>query len=41
MIYLRRFISQIAEMRMNVALSDPDITSLNLADRMSNYADLC
>ena len=31
MVYLRRFLSKIAEMRMNVALSDPDTTSLNLA----------
>ena len=31
MVYLRRFLSQIAEMRMNVAPSDPDTTSLNLA----------
>ena len=30
MIYLRRFISQIADMRMNVALSDPDTTSKTL-----------
>ena len=30
-VYLRRCLSQIAEMRVNVALSDPDTTSLNLA----------
>ena len=31
MVYLRRFLSKIAEMRVNLALSDPDTTSLNLA----------
>ena len=31
MFYLRRLLSQIAEMRMNVALSEPDTTSLNLS----------
>ena len=30
-VYLRRCLSQIAAMRVNVALSDPDTTSLNLA----------
>ena len=32
MVYLRRFLSQIAEMRMNVALSDPDTMSLDLIE---------
>ena len=31
MVYLKRFLSQIADMRMNVALSDPDTKSHNLA----------
>ena len=31
MVYLRRFLSKIAEMRVNFALSDPDTTSLNRA----------
>ena len=30
-VYLRRCLSQIAEMRVNVALSNPDTTSRNLA----------
>ena len=30
MVYLRRFLSRIAEMRMNVALCDPDTTSFDL-----------
>ena len=30
-VYLRRSLTQIAEMRVNVAQSDPDTTSLNLA----------